>query len=104
MSITRCEGVIKQVYVNGRLSPFQGDDGSSSLPTCSKKIMNKNSLLYNAAAALTECAKFVRPVDVDFVQVMLDKAKEFADQIIIDEQLEKEVKQFEKRIREGLTK
>jgi hypothetical protein len=64
--------------------------------------MNRNNLLYNAAMALTECAKFIRPVDKDFVQVMLDKAQEFADQIKIDEQLEQEVNQFEERIREGI--
>ena len=64
--------------------------------------MTRNNLLYNAAAALTECAKFVRPVDNDFVQVMLDKAQELADQITIDEQLEQEVNKFEERIREGI--
>jgi hypothetical protein len=68
-----------------------------------KENMNRNQLLYNAAAALTECARFIRPVDKDFVQVMLDKAQELADQITIDEQLEQEVNQFEERIREGLT-
>ena len=67
------------------------------------KYMNRNSLLYNAAAALTECARFVRPVDKDFVQTMLDKAQELADQITVDEQLEKEVNQFEESIRKGLT-
>jgi hypothetical protein len=64
--------------------------------------MKKNTLLYNAAMALTDCARFVRPVDKDFVKVMLDKAQEFANQIEIDEQLEQEVDQFEERIREGL--
>lgn len=79
-------------------------NASSNLACCSKQreIMNKNNLLYNAAAALTECAKFVRPVDKDFVQVMLDKAQEFADQIVINEELEKEVNKFEERIREGI--
>lgn len=65
--------------------------------------MNKNNLLYNAASALTECAKFVHPVDKEFVQVMLDKAKELADQIKVDPQLEQEVNQFEEKIREGLS-
>ena len=65
--------------------------------------MNKNKLLYNAAAALTECVKFIRPVDENFVQVMLDKAQEFANQIKVDEQLEKEVNEFEERIRAGLS-
>lgn len=74
-----------------------------SLPA-PKETMNRNNLLYNAAAALTECAKFIRPVDKDFTQVMLNKAQEFADQITIDEQLEKEVNQFEERIRKGLKK
>ena len=65
--------------------------------------MTKNNLLYNAAAALIECAKFIRPIDENFVQTMLDKAKEYTDQIVIDEKLEQEVNQFEERIREGLT-
>ena len=64
--------------------------------------MNKNNLLYNAAVALTECAKFVRPVDMDFVQVMLDKAQEYTNQIIVDEELEKEVDEFEREIRKGI--
>ena len=64
--------------------------------------MTKNNLLYNAAAALIECARFVRPIDEDFVQSMLDKAKEYTDQIIVDEKLEQEVNQFEERIREGI--
>ena len=64
--------------------------------------MNKNNLLYNAAAALVECAKFIRPVDKDFAVKMLDKAQEYSNQIVIDEKLEKEVKQFEERIREGI--
>lgn len=64
--------------------------------------MNKNKLLYNAAMALTECAKFVKPVDKDFVNLMLDKAKEFANKIVIDEKLEHEVDEFEKRIRKEL--
>jgi hypothetical protein len=64
--------------------------------------MNRNNLLYNAAAALVECAKFIRPVDKDFAVKMLDKAQEYSNQIVIDEKLEKEVKQFEERIREGI--
>jgi uncharacterized protein YqgV (UPF0045/DUF77 family) len=64
--------------------------------------MTKNNLLFNAAAALTECAKFIRPVDKEFVKIMLDKAQEFINQIKIDEKLEKEVNQFEEKIRKGI--
>lgn len=64
--------------------------------------MTRNNLLFNAAAALTECAKFIRPVDKEFVKIMLDKAQEFIDQIKVDEKLEKEVNQFEERIRKGI--
>lgn len=66
--------------------------------------MKKNNLLYNAAAALIECAKFIRPVDMDFMNMMLDKAQEYTDQIVIDKKLEQEVEQFEERIKEGLKK
>lgn len=65
--------------------------------------MNKNNLLYNAAAVLVESVKFIRPVDKEFVQVMLDKAQEYANQIIVDEKLEQEVNEFEEKIREGIT-
>lgn len=65
--------------------------------------MSKNKLLYNAAMALTECAKFVRPVDDEFVQVMLDKAEELVKQITVDVELDKEVNEFEQRIRKGLS-
>ncbi len=66
--------------------------------------MNKNNLLYNAAAALVECAKFIRPVDIDFMNTMLDKAQEFSDQIVFDEKLEQEVNEFEERIKARLSK
>lgn len=65
--------------------------------------MNRNQLLYNAAMALVECAKYISPVDNDFVQDMLDKAQDFTNQISINEKLEKEVDEFEEKIREGLT-
>jgi len=72
-------------------------------PSAPKELkMTKNNLLFNAAAALTECAKFIRPVDKEFVKIMLDKAQEFINQIKIDEKLEKEVNQFEEKIRKGI--
>jgi len=64
--------------------------------------MRKNNLLYNAAIALTDCAKFIRPVDENFAKIMLDKAQEFADQIKVDDKLEQEVNEFEERIRKGI--
>lgn len=64
--------------------------------------MTENELLYNAAMALVECTKFVRPVDGDFVQTMLDKAQEYSDRIVIDDELEKEVDELEKEIRKDL--
>lgn len=65
-------------------------------------MMRKNLLLYNAAMALVYAVKFIKPVDRDFAQVLLDKAQEYKNKIIIDKKLEVEVGDFEKRIKEGL--
>ena len=65
-------------------------------------IMKRNLLLYNASMALVQCAKFIKPVDVEYTQQLLDKAEEFKNQIVIDEKLDAEVTEFEKRIKEGL--
>lgn len=62
----------------------------------------KNSLLYNASIALINAARFVKPVDREYSKVLLDKAEEFKNQIVIDEGLEAEVIDFEERIRKGL--
>lgn len=64
--------------------------------------MQRNSLLYNAANALITCAKYVKPIDNDYAQVLLDKAQEYTNQILIDNDLEKEVDEFEGKIREGI--
>jgi hypothetical protein len=64
--------------------------------------MTQNELLYNAAMALVACAKFIRPVDDDFVQTMLDKADEYTSKIVIDEGIEKEVDELEREIRKEL--
>jgi hypothetical protein len=64
--------------------------------------MIRNTLLYNASLALVEAAKFVKPIDSEYAIELLDKAEEFKNQIEIDEELEKEVKNFEERIKEGL--
>lgn len=64
--------------------------------------MKKNTLLYNASLALVHCARYVRPVDIDYAQELLDKAQEYSNEIVIDEELEKEVDDFEQRIRKGI--
>jgi len=64
--------------------------------------MKRNTLLYNAAMALIQAAKFIRPVDTDFMRILLDKAEYYKNQIIIDEKVEAEVTEFEGRIKEGL--
>lgn len=64
--------------------------------------MNRNQLLYNAAMALVECAKYINPVDRDFTQIMLDKAQEFSEKITVDSELEKEVDDIEREIKKGL--
>ena len=52
--------------------------------------------------ALIQCARFVKPIDSDYAQTLLDKAQEYKDQIEVDAEVEKEVDEFEKRIRKGL--
>lgn len=52
--------------------------------------------------ALIHCARFVKPLDTDFAQTLLDKAQEYKDQIVIDQEVENEIEQFEERIRKGL--
>ena len=59
-------------------------------------------MLYNAAKALIECARFVRPLDSEYSQELLNKATEFKDKIVINEDVEKEVIDFEQRIKKGL--
>ena len=56
--------------------------------------MNRNVMLYNAAKALIECARFVRPLDSEYSQELLNKATEFKDKIVINEDVEKEVIDF----------
>jgi len=62
----------------------------------------RNALLYNASMSLVNAAKFVKPVDKEYSKVLLNKAEEFKNQIVIDNELEAEVIDFEKRIRKGL--
>jgi mannose/cellobiose epimerase-like protein (N-acyl-D-glucosamine 2-epimerase family) len=62
----------------------------------------KNKLLYNASMALVQCSSFVKPLDPDYAKELLDKAQEFMDQIVIDEDVDKEVDEFEKQIKKGL--
>jgi len=62
----------------------------------------KNNLLFNAAAALIDCAMIVKPIDNDFAKELLDKAESYSKLIIIDENVEKEVDEFEKQIKKGL--
>jgi len=64
----------------------------------------KNNLLFNAAAALIDCARFINPIDKDFAKELLDKAESYSKLIIIDKKVEKEVGEFEKEIKAGLGK
>lgn len=52
--------------------------------------------------ALVETAKFVKPLDPEYAIELLNKAEEYKNQIVIDEELEKEVKDFEQEIRKRL--
>ncbi len=58
--------------------------------------------MFNASSACLQAARFVRPVDKDFAQKLLDKAQEYKDKVEVDEDLEKEVNEFEEEIRKGL--
>ena len=64
--------------------------------------MNQNTLLYNASRALVETAKFVKPLDPEYAIELLNKAEEYKNQIVVDEELEKEVNYFEQEIRKRL--
>ena len=64
--------------------------------------MIKNKLLFNASLALLECSKYVKHVDPDYAIELLDKALEYKDQIVINEELEKEVDDIAKEIKKGL--
>lgn len=64
--------------------------------------MSRNVRLYNSSIALVEASKVVKGVDIEFANVLLDKAQEYKDKIVIDEKVEKEVKNFEEEIRKGL--
>lgn len=64
--------------------------------------MNINALLYRASYSLVECARLVSKIDEEYAQKLLDKAQEYRNKIIIDEELEKEVDEFEKQIRKGI--
>ncbi len=102
----------KRVYVNGRLLAFQANDRGSNPLTRSKnvnhnnlgkgKFMNKNKQLYNASMVLVQAATFVKSVEPKYAQELLSKAQEYSDRIVIDEDVEKEVNEFEQKIKEGL--
>ena len=57
---------------------------------------------YNAAAALIHASQFVRNVDVDFADHLLNKAEDYKNKIKIDTELENEVLEIKKEIEEGL--
>ena len=40
--------------------------------------------------ALVQAARFVKPVDSDFMKILLDKAEYYKNQIVIDEKTYKE--------------
>jgi len=64
--------------------------------------MNRNHNLYNASYALVQAASFVKHIDPEYATTLLDKAQEYKDKIVVDEEIEKEVKGFEEEIRKGL--
>jgi len=65
-------------------------------------MSSKNKLFYNASMVLVQTAVFVKEVDEKFAKKILDKAQEYADQITVDDEIEKEVNEFEQKIKEGI--
>jgi hypothetical protein len=64
--------------------------------------MNRNYILFHSAASLVGAARFIRHIDENFANELLDKAQEYKEKIEPDPQLEKEIEDYGKRIREGL--
>ena len=59
----------------------------------------KNNELFNAAQSLVISAGFVKLIDENFCKVLLDKAEEYKNQIVIDEKLEKEIDIYVEKIK-----
>lgn len=64
--------------------------------------MRQNALLYNASMALVKAAEFVKPLDPEYALELLDKAEEYKNKIVVDDELGKEVEYFEQEIRKRL--
>ena len=64
--------------------------------------MNKNMKLVQIVLHLLEAAKLLRDEDDEFRNVLLDKAQEYKDLVIIDEKLEGEIKDYERRIEQRM--
>lgn len=64
--------------------------------------MTKNQILYQSACALVIAAGYIKHLDNEYAQELLDKAEEFKNQITVDPELEKEIESYEQKIRKGL--
>jgi hypothetical protein len=64
--------------------------------------MTRNLNFYNAAAHLIMAVSFLREEDSEFCKILLDKAEEYKNKIEIDEELEKEVNEYERRIEQRM--
>lgn len=62
----------------------------------------KNHKLYMSAVGLLNLARVIKTFDEEFSQVLLNKAQDYKNQIILDENLEKEVDDYVKKIEERL--
>jgi hypothetical protein len=61
-----------------------------------------NTQLYQAAQALLNAAKIVKFIDLEYSNELLNKSLEYTKKIKIDEKLNKEVEEFERKIKERL--
>jgi hypothetical protein len=59
----------------------------------------KNTDLFNASVSLVQAAYYVKFVDKDFANKLLDKAEEYKKEIVVDKELEGEIIDFEERIK-----
>lgn len=65
-----------------------------------EQVMDKNFDLYCAASLMVEASKYLKKHDEEFGKLLVVKAKEYADQIQIDEKLINEVKAYGEQLKE----
>lgn len=64
--------------------------------------LNENQKLYIAAMGLVNLASHIKTFDAEYAQELLNKAEEYKNKIIIDENFEKEIDEYVKEIERRL--